>query len=122
MSIYYNGFSVHAYNHAMPKLSSLCLFAHILCSLGCLFLLCVVAGEDFLAIPPTAMVLNDHNYHQCFNVTMLDNRYLESKEIFTINITSYELLPSSANFELSAYINLEYPVTEITIEDDEGKL
>lgn len=75
-----------------------------------------------MAIPPTTMFLNDFNHRKCFNVTVLDNRYLESKETFTINITRYELLPSSANFKLSMYINLEYPVTEITIEDDEGKL
>ena len=81
----------------------------------------IVAGEDYLAILPTAIVLNDYNYSKCFNVTLLDNEYLEDTETFSINITNYELLPSSANFKLSTNINLESTFAEIIIKDDDSE-
>ena len=84
-------------------------------------LLCriLVIDEDYLAIPPTTIVLNDYSNRKCFNVTLLNNEFLESTEVFNIKITSYELLPSSANFRLST-INLESGFAEITIKDDDG--
>ncbi len=85
----------------------------------CVF--CVVAGEDYLAIPPTAILLNDYNYSKCFSVILFDDKFLESTKTFTINITRYKLLPSSANFRLSTEINLESTFTEITLKDDDSK-
>lgn len=68
------------------------------------------------------MIFNDHYFCKCFNVTVLNNDYLENFETFTINITSYELLPTSLYFDDSPTIHLRAGSTEIIIEDDDGKL
>lgn len=80
------------------------------------------AGEDYLPIPPTSVILNDVNTYKCFNITVVNDEYLESKETFSINITNYRLLPSSINFNDNTAIILEAGSTEIVIEDDDGKI
>ena len=70
-----------------------------------------------MLIPHTSILLNDYNSCSCFNITIVDNIFLEDTETFTINITKYDFLPSSYNF-LST---IELMNLEVTIEDDDGK-
>jgi hypothetical protein len=53
-------------------------------------------------------------------VTILNDNYLENLEVFSINITNYELLNTSIYFEDYPIIDLRSESTEITIEDDDG--
>ena len=83
--------------------------------------LSAVADEDYMAVIPTTVIFDDHNDRMCFNITPLDNKYLESVESFFINITHYELLPSSSNIRLSTEVNVEPAFTEVFIEDDDSE-
>ena len=81
----------------------------------------VVSGEDYLPIPPTSILLNDYHTSHCINITIVDNLLLENIEAFSINITNYQLLPSSLNFDPNAEIVLEHDSTEISIVDDDSE-
>lgn len=67
------------------------------------------------------MIFDDHYFCKCFNVTVVNNDYLENSEMFSINITGYKLLHTSIYFDDNPTIDLRAGSTEITIEDDDGR-
>lgn len=67
------------------------------------------------------MIFNDNYFHKCFDVTIVDNNFLENSEMFSINITSYDLLPGSLYFDQNPAITLQADSIKITIKDDDSK-
>lgn len=80
------------------------------------------SGTDYLAIPPSFIVLNDSYYFTCFNITIVDDSVIENTESFNVSITNYEILPSSSAFEKSTAVILEPASIVVIIEDDDGKI
>lgn len=79
------------------------------------------SGTDYLPIIPTSVVFNDYYSCKCFNVSVIDNDYLENSETFSIKITDYKLLHSNTSyFDHNAMIVVRADSTDIIIEDDDG--
>ena len=76
--------------------------------------------EDYVPIPGTLIVLNDLQPYKCFNVTIVNDDYIEKPKYFSVSIIRYELLTSSIHFDPLKKIELNLSSTEITIEDDDG--
>ena len=78
-------------------------------------------GTDYSPIAPMSVIFRDSFSSECVNITIVDDAYLEQTETFQIVITSFRLLPSSANFGDDTPIIVDKNYTEILIEDDDCK-